>query len=234
MQDENAGTEEKQINIEEPVTNNEQTTAEEIPVLNNTIIDEMASAAGKSEELEKLRSEFAAMQEKLNAAQNTVEDTNNKYIRLRAEFDNYKRRTDAEREKDFKYSAKNFILKMLPVVDDLDRSLAFYNSGTDAVKLADGIKLIHEKLHKILADEGVSKFESLHKPFDVELHSALMRQENAEHPSDTVVQEFSPGYMYKDLVLRHAQVAVSENPEAVSGEQTAKEADNPSAEETKE
>lgn len=224
------GTEEKEIiqdNIDIPDSSVE---GDEVPILNNKVIEEMAASAGLAEELEQARAALKSLEEKYNAAEETINDINSKYVRLRAEFDNYKRRTDAERSQDYKYAAKNFILKVLPVVDDIDRSVAFFDSGTDAVKLAEGIKLIHEKLHKILAEEGINKFESLHKPFNVDYHTALMRQENTEHPSDTVLQEFAPGYMYKDLILRHAQVVVSENPGADIQNESTPPVDTPSQE----
>lgn len=186
------------------------TPQEEIPSLNAELIDEMALRDTLKQDFDALTVKYNELAERAEQAEKNFEDTNGKYMRLRAEFDNYKRRTLQEKEQDFKYAAESFLKKLIPVVDDFDRSMAFVESGADPAKLAEGIKLVYDKLQKALSEEQVKKIESLHKPFDVDYHIALMRQPSAEHPADTVVQEFVPGYLYKDKILRHAQVVVSE------------------------
>ncbi|MCK6613435.1 MAG: nucleotide exchange factor GrpE [Ignavibacteriaceae bacterium] len=186
---------------------------EGIPSLNTELIDEIAYRDTLKQDFDALTAKYNELAERTELAEKNYEEANGKYMRLRAEFDNYKRRTQQEKEQDFKYAAESFLRKLIPVVDDFDRSMQFVESGADPAKLAEGIKLVYDKLQKTLAEEQVKKFESLHKPFDVEYHIALMKQPSAEHPTDTVVQEFLPGYMYKDKILRHAQVVVSEHPE---------------------
>lgn len=187
---------------------------EEIPSLNAELIDEMALRDTLKQDFDALTAKYNELAERADLAEKNYDEANGKYMRLRAEFDNYKRRTQQEKEQDFKYAAESFLRKLIPVVDDFDRSMVFVESGSDPAKLAEGIKLVYDKLQKALADEQVKKFESLNKPFDVEYHIALMKQPSADHPAETVVQEFLPGYMYKDKILRHAQVVVSELPEA--------------------
>lgn len=191
------------------------TPKEEIPSLNADLIDEMAFRDTLKQDFDALTVKYNELAGRTEQAEKSYEDVNGKYLRLRAEFDNYKRRTQQEKEQDFKYAAESFLKKLIPVVDDFDRSMVFVESGSDPVKLAEGIKLVYDKLQKVLAEEEVKKFESLHKPFNTDYHDALGKQISTEHPSDTILQEYRSGYMYKDKVLRHAQVVVSENPEDV-------------------
>ncbi|MCC6550047.1 MAG: nucleotide exchange factor GrpE [Ignavibacteriaceae bacterium] len=204
----------------------------EIPSLNADLIDEMALRDTLKQDLEALTAKYNELAERAEQAEKNYDDVNGKYIRLRAEFDNYKRRTLQEKELDFKYAAESFLRKLIPVVDDFDRSMLFLESGADPVKLAEGIKLVYDKLQKVLADEQVKKFESLNKPFNVEYHIALMKQPSAEHPSETVLQEFLPGYLYKDKILRHAQVVVSELPEEADAGMSGANPDSDSAKES--
>jgi molecular chaperone GrpE len=81
---------------------------------------------------------------------------------------------------------------------------------TDVEKIKEGIQLIYNKLMKILDDQGVKKIESIGKPFDVEFHSALMQRADDSVPPHTVLDELETGYMYRDRVIRHAKVIVSE------------------------
>ena len=81
---------------------------------------------------------------------------------------------------------------------------------TDVEKIKEGIQLIYNKFMKILDDQGVKKIESIGKPFDVEYHSALMQRADDSVPPHTVIDELETGYMYKDRVIRHAKVIVSE------------------------
>lgn len=204
----------------------------EIPSLYADLIDEMALRDTLKQDLEALTAKYNELAERAEQAEKNYDDVNGKYIRLRAEFDNYKRRTLQEKELDFKYAAESFLRKLIPVVDDFDRSMLFLESGADPVKLAEGIKLVYDKLQKVLADEQVKKFESLNKPFNVEYHIALMKQPSAEHPSETVLQEFLPGYLYKDKILRHAQVVVSELPEEADAGMSGANPDSDSAKES--
>lgn len=217
---------------QETASGDTQELREEIPSLNADLIDEMALRDTLKQDFDALTVKYNELAERAEQAEKNYEEANGKYLRLRAEFDNYKRRTQQEKEQDFKYAAESFLRKLIPVVDDFDRSMVFVESGSDPVKLAEGIKLVYDKLQKALADEQVKKFESLHKPFDVEYHIALMKQTSAEHPAETVVQEFLPGYIYKDKILRHAQVVVSELPEEAQQQTSGSNGDG-TAEESK-
>ena len=149
-------------------------------------------------------------------------------LRRAAEFENYKRRTENDQLNLLKYAAESLILKLLPVIDDFERSLDHIENSKDIDSLKEGIKLIYEKFMKVLQEQGVQKIESVGQPFNVDYHEALMQRKADEVEPHTVLDEIQKGYMYKDRVIRHAKVIVSEETE-----QTAK-SDNSENETTEE
>lgn len=132
-------------------------------------------------------------------------------LRKAAEFENYKRRTENDQLNLLKYAAESLIIKLLPTIDDLERSLEHMTEETDVQKIKEGVQLIYNKFVKTLADQGVQKMESIGKPFSVEFHEALMQRADDSVPPHTVIDELETGYMYKDRVIRHAKVIVSED-----------------------
>jgi len=132
-------------------------------------------------------------------------------LRKAAEFENYKRRTENDQLNLLKYAAESLIIKLLPTVDDLQRSLEHMTEEIDVQKIKEGIQLVYNKFMKALDDQGVKKIESIGKPFSVEFHEALMQRADDSVPPHTVIDELETGYMYKDRVIRHAKVIVSED-----------------------
>ena len=163
-------------------------------------ISELESAIQKIAELEKQNSE--------------LKDT---LLRKVAEFENYKRRNDNDQLNIIKYAAESFIRNILPVYDDLERSLSHIDEANNFDSTKRGLLLVFEKFGKILENQGVKKIDAKGKPFDVHLHEALMQQPAEGVAPHTVLDVLEPGYMYKDRVLRHAKVIVSS--EAASNEE---------------
>jgi len=134
-------------------------------------------------------------------------------LRKVAEFENYKRRTEKEISEMLKYAAKDFILEMLNVYNDFHRSLEHIKDAKDINAIKAGLEMVFDKFSKALKNQGVEKMEAKGKEFDFNLHEALMRQPSAEVPDGTVLEEIEPGYTYKDKVLKHAKVIVSQEVE---------------------
>lgn len=130
--------------------------------------------------------------------------------RKMAEFENYKRRTEQEISNIYKYAAEGFIKKIIAVYDDLSRSLEHASEKSDMKALIEGLKMVFDKFTKTLEEEGVKKIEAKGKEFDYELHEALMQQPSNEVEPNTVLHEVEPGYTYKDKVLKHTKVIVSQ------------------------
>ncbi len=158
------------------------------------------------------------MEEELNISKNKVEELEkeleeykDRVLRKAAEFENYKRRTENDQLNLIKYSAENFIIKLLPVIDDFERSLQHLDNSKDVESLKQGIQLIYDKLMKILNDQGVNKIEAVGKPFDVHFHEAMLQRKEKGVEPHTVLDEIEKGYIYKDRVIRHTKVIVSED-----------------------
>lgn len=163
-----------------------------------SVQDEVSSATESSSE----KDVVAELEEQLAAA-------NEARLRALAEFQNYRRRTDEERE-----SLKGFLLSgvmesLLPIVDNFGRAVDSMNASTDIDKLREGISGIHRQLATVLEKNGVEQIVADGAVFDPNLHNAVMRVEDSDVPTDTVVEVLQPGYTIGGRVLRPALVKVS-------------------------
>ena len=139
-----------------------------------------------------------------------VKDWQDKLLRKAAEFENYKRRTENDQFNLINYAAESFIVKLLPIVDDFERTLEHIDDINNNKSVKDGIKLVYEKLLKVLNDQGIKKMQTKGQPFNVDYHDALMQKKDDSVPDNTVLEEIESGYLYRDKVIRHAKVIVSE------------------------
>jgi molecular chaperone GrpE len=163
---------------------------------------------------------------KIGQLENEISDLKDKLLRKAAEFENYKRRTENDQLNLLKYSAESFIIKLLPVVDDFERSIDHMDSAKDVESLKQGVSLIYNKLMKILSEQGVEKIEAVGKPFDVEYHEAMLQRKAENVEPHTVLDEIEKGYMYKDKVIRHSKVIVSEDLDEESASNSNETSDN--------
>lgn len=176
----------------------------------NENINSENEGSEESKTQEKDTAEVAASDEKLNKLEAEVNQYKELMLRKAAEFENYKRRTENDQLNLLKYAAESLLIKLLPTIDDLERSLSHMTEETDVNKIKEGIQLVYNKFMKTLDDQGVKKIEAIGKPFDVEFHEALMQRADESVPPHTVLDELETGYMYKDRVIRHSKVIVSE------------------------
>jgi len=160
----------------------------------------------------------AKMNEKIEQLEKEIQEYKDRLLRKAAEFENYKRRTENDQLNLLKYAAESFIVKLLPTVDDFERSLKHMENAQDLNSIKEGIKLVYDKFIKVLNDQGVTKIESVGKPFNVEYHEAMMQRKEEGAEPHTVLDEIETGYMYKDKVIRHAKVIVSEDSGHESGD----------------
>ncbi len=151
----------------------------------------------------------AELMQKISNYEVELKEIRDAYLRKAAEFENYKRRTENEQAILLKYAAEPFIRSMLQVYDDLDRSLK-HASEENLQSLIDGVKMVYDKFTKVLENQGVTRMDAKGKPFDVDFHEALMQQPVQGVPDHTVLEVVENGYMYKDKVIRHAKVIVSQ------------------------
>lgn len=190
---------------------NEKTKSEE-NVSSTEVESETTSTKQSSNPLvENIEKELEELKLNFIKADTEKKELQDRLLRKVAEFDNYKRRTENEFSNLFKYAAENFIKKILPVVDDFERSLKHLAETEDNNSVTEGIKMIYDKLVKILDDQGVKKIESVGKPFDVHFHEALLQKKDESQPPHSVLDELETGYLYQDKVIRHAKVIVNED-----------------------
>jgi len=138
-----------------------------------------------------------------------LSQANDKYLRLYAEFDNFRRRTIKEREEARKTEGKDVIVALLPVLDDFERALRSMENATDVVPVKEGVELIQTKLKNVLAQKGLKEMQSIGTPFDADLHEAIT---NIPAPTDDmkgkVIDEMEKGYELNEKVIRFAKVIV--------------------------
>ncbi|RQO75295.1 nucleotide exchange factor GrpE [Pedobacter sp. KBW06] len=186
----------KKNDIEDPIVEN---TADE------QVTSEQAEESADAASTEEVQPEIS-VEEKL---QQEVAALNDKYLRLFAEFDNYKRRTQKERVELLQTAGKDVIISMLPVLDDFDRANKAMDGATDINPIREGIALVHHKLKSVLGQKGLKEMESISTPFDTDLHEAITKiPAPNEELKGKVIDELEKGYTLNDKVIRFAKVVV--------------------------
>jgi molecular chaperone GrpE len=129
--------------------------------------------------------------------------------RTQADFENYQKRNQRERQEERRYWHGPLALDLLPVIDNLDRAMSAAKQAGESGPLVQGVALVQSQLLDILKRHGITPIDALGKPFDPNLHQAIMQKPSAEHPPQTIVQVLQQGFMIHDRVLRPAGVIVS-------------------------
>lgn len=133
-----------------------------------------------------------------------------KFLRLQADFDNYRKRVEKERQEFSKYANEEIIVELLNVLDDLERAVNLTESKhQDLSAFLKGIEMILAHLYDLLKENGVSAIQAEGKPFDPNFHEALMQTENNDLPEHTVMEELQKGYLLNERIIRTSKVKVS-------------------------
>lgn len=174
--------------------------------------DEALNSETAPETVEIEIEDAAGLKQALAEEMKKAEDTLASWQRTQADFVNYKRRTEQERQDFSRFANANLILSLLPVLDDLERALSTKPPAKSAKhSWADGIRLVERKFKSVIEAQGVTPIKALGEPFDPNFHEAL-RQDNGEE--GIVIGEYQRGYMLGDRVLRPAQVVIGNGEEA--------------------
>ncbi|MHC0035856.1 nucleotide exchange factor GrpE [Pseudoneobacillus sp. C159] len=139
-----------------------------------------------------------------------LEEASNRYLRLQADFDNFRRRTKLDFEASEKYRAQNIITDLLPVIDNFERALQTEVDQEQAKSLKQGMEMVYRLLLEALKKEGAEPIEAVGEEFDPHFHQAVMQVEASEVKSGIVLEEFQKGYKLKDRVIRPSMVKVSQ------------------------
>ena len=184
---------EEELNVEET-----QNHAEEQPQNEQA---EDATPLTHEEELEK----------ELEKAQEEIEEQKDKYLRLSAEFDNYRKRTMKEKAELILNGGEKSLSSILPVVDDFERAIKTMETATDVNAVKEGVELIYNKFMAVLAQNGVKVIETKDQPLDTDYHEAIaVIPEPSEAQKGKILDCVQTGYTLNDKVLRHAKVVVGE------------------------
>lgn len=151
----------------------------------------------------------AALKIEVERLQGLADDYQQRAIRTQADFDNFRKRTQKEKEDLAKYASTKLVTELLPVVDNFERALAAAGEGSGMESFTKGVSMIFRQLEGVLQSEGLQAMVTVGEPFNPEYHQAIMQVESDEYEEGIVVEEVQKGYMLKDKVLRPAMVKVS-------------------------
>jgi molecular chaperone GrpE len=197
--EENMGQQDDRIEIE--------VTDRESPIPRNTIHDAVETAEDFSGETEP--EEEAHLAEEAPSAQSRIAELEDRLLRNAAEFDNYRRRTARQFEEISKSATDKLVGEFLEVLDNFERAKLHAGEKADVASLTKGMELIHGQMNALLAKNGITPIEAIGKPFDPNLHEALMQVETKEYPEGTIALEMAKGYQQGTRVIRHSKVGVS-------------------------
>lgn len=150
------------------------------------------------------------LEEKVTNKELEAKQTYDRFLRVSAEFENYKKRSAREMIEFRKYANESLITELLTVVDNIERAISTSSSDDQANScIIEGVSLTLKEILKVFDNFGVTPIESLCKTFDPNFHQAVMQEESEEHPDNTVIAELQKGYMIHDRLLRPSMVVVS-------------------------
>jgi molecular chaperone GrpE len=199
-------TKEKIQPQEEEVTKNKEAMVDE-----TAQTEENASGENTQEEAQAELSAEEQLANMLTEAQQMIEEQKDKYLRLSAEFDNYRKRTLKEKAELIKNGGEKTLTAILPVLDDFERALKNMEASEETKAMKEGVELIFSKFQKILGQEGLQKIETEGQPFDTDFHEAIaLIPAPSEDLKGKILDCVQTGYMLNEKVIRHAKVAVAQ------------------------
>ena len=183
--------------------NNEET--EDVGV---TVKEQMDNEeVNEKEQVEDIEIEEISEVEQLKAQ---LQEEESKYLRLLADYDNYKRRAVLDKEGLQKYRAQSTLTNLIPILDNFARAVSMEAKTEEARSMMEGMDMIYRSLAEALKSEGLVEIESLDQEFDPNFHQAIMTESNPDKASGIVLEELQKGYILKDRVLRPSMVKVNE------------------------
>ncbi|WP_337124358.1 nucleotide exchange factor GrpE [Staphylococcus aureus] len=206
-------------NKDESVEKNTESTVEETNVKQN--IDDSVEQTEESkghlqgeaiEETsdENVIEEIDPKDQKINELQQLADENEEKYLRLYAEFENYKRRIQKENEINKTYQAQRVLTDILPAIDNIERALQIEGDDETFKSLQKGVQMVHESLINALKDNGLEVIKTEGEAFDPNIHQAVVQDDNPDFESGEITQELQKGYKLKDRVLRPSMVKVNQ------------------------
>jgi molecular chaperone GrpE len=141
--------------------------------------------------------------------QTAYDELNDKFLRLNAEFQNYRKRVEKEKGDIFKFGNEKLLIEMLPIMDNFERALSATDANQAEDKVLSGVKLIKKSLDEFFEKNGVKKIEAMHEPFDPDKHHAVMSEDSDDYEIETVIEVYQEGYALNEKVIRPSMVKVT-------------------------
>ena len=198
-------TEEKNENLQEEVVEESVGNAEETA----EVVEESVGNAEETAEVVEEKTAEELLQEKIEKLEEEVKASEDKYLRLYAEFENFKRRKNQEIEMNNIYKSQKVITEILPSLDNLERALQVDSDNEEVKALRKGVEMVYEGILNALKSEGVEVVETENVQFDPNIHHAVMQGEESDKESGVILDTFQKGYKLKDRVIRPAMVKVN-------------------------
>ena len=186
------------------------TTEEKNENLQEEVVEESAENAEETAEVVEEKTAEELLQEKIEKLEEEVKASEDKYLRLYAEFENFKRRKNQEIETNNIYKSQKVITEILPSLDNLERALQVDSDNEEVKALRKGVEMVYEGILNALKSEGVEVVETENVQFDPNIHHAVMQGEESDKESGVILDTFQKGYKLKDRVIRPAMVKVNQ------------------------
>lgn len=192
---------------EQEVKNEDTSTVENVE---DTTSDSDNSSNDSSNEESSEETAVDSKDEEIQQLQLKANENEEKYLRLYAEFENYKRRIQKENETNKTYQSQRVLTDILPTIDNIERALQIEGDDESFKSLQKGVQMVHESLLRALKDNGLEEIESEGQAFDPNFHQAVVQDDNPDFKSGDITQELQKGYKLKDRVLRPSMVKVNQ------------------------
>ncbi|MCH4356642.1 nucleotide exchange factor GrpE [Staphylococcus haemolyticus] len=192
---------------EQEVKNEDTSTVENVE---DTTSDSDNSSNDSSNEESSEETAVDPKDEEIQQLQLKANENEEKYLRLYAEFENYKRRIQKENETNKTYQSQRVLTDILPTIDNIERALQIEGDDESFKSLQKGVQMVHESLLRALKDNGLEEIESEGQAFDPNFHQAVFQDDNPDFKSGDITQELQKGYKLKDRVLRPSMVKVNQ------------------------
>lgn len=184
------------------VAEQDETNQEEVAEDNEEVVE-----LSNNEEVETTEDDE---QDEVEQLKEQIDEEKNKYLRLLADYDNFRRRATLDKEALQKYQSQNVLTNLIPVLDNFSRAIAVEAKSDEARTMMEGMDMIYRSLVDALKSEGLVEIEALDQEFDPNYHQAIMTGNEEDKPSGVVLEEMQKGYILKDRVLRPSMVKVNE------------------------
>ncbi|MEI6513576.1 MAG: nucleotide exchange factor GrpE [bacterium] len=157
--------------------------------------------------------QFILLQDQLNAAILRLNEADDSFLRLRAEFDNFRKRIRQEQLEDKQRGIEEFVLQLLPIMDNFERAVGAADKTKNFDTMSEGVSMIVQQMHALFDKYAIKPIQAAGQPFDPVFHDAIMRVDNPDLPDNTVVNEAEKGYTMRGRVIRPSRVMVAKRPQ---------------------